>query len=54
MSVLTDLIGKDGVKTDVTVSLDKGTIINFGLAIFISLVAVIFAYKLLTMLTNKA
>ena len=53
MSIFTDVIGKDGVKADVTVSLTKETIINFGLAIFISVVASFYVVKLIGYATDK-
>jgi hypothetical protein len=53
MSLYTDLIGKEGIKTDVTVTLDKSTIINFGLAIFISVIASYYVIKMFGLLTKK-
>ncbi len=53
MSVFTDVIGSDGIKTDVTVKLDNATVINFGLAIFISVIASFYVIKLISKLSGE-
>jgi len=53
MSILTDIVGSDGIKTDVTVKLDNATVINFGLAIFLSVIASFYVIKLIGKLSGN-
>ena len=45
--LLNNLVGEEGVKTDVNISLSKDTYIGIGMAIFLSVIAVWFVSRLL-------